>query len=121
KISALLNVIPFYKHEDSTFKSLNKDLLRIAQRIKDSAALAEANYNFGRYYIATLDVDSSYYHHYEAEKLYKAIKDDWNTAQVLLSIVIIQKDEKNFTRSEILSFEVHSYLDKLPSTILYTR
>ena len=121
KISALLNVIPFYKHEDSTFKSLNKDLLRIAQRTKDSAALAEANYNFGRYYIATLDVDSSYYHHYEAEKLYKAIKDDWNTAQVLLSIAIIQKDEKDFTGSEILSFEALSYLDKLPSTFLYTR
>lgn len=121
RISSFRNLISFYQHDDKEYKSLNRELYNTALKIKDSTAFADANYNLGRHYIAILDVDSAYHYHYEAEKLYKAINDDWNTAQVLLSIAIIQKDEKDFTGSEILSFEALSYLDKLPPTFLHTR
>ena len=96
KLSSFRKLISFYAHKDEEYKSLNRAFYNTALEIQDSSAFANANYNLGRHYIAVLNVDSSYHYHYEAEKLYKAIGDDWNTAQVLLSIAIIQKDEKDF-------------------------
>lgn len=120
-LSSFRKLIPFYSHADEEYKSLNREFYKAALEIKDSSSLANANYNLGRHYLAALDVDSAYHYHYEAEKLYKAIGDDWNTAQVLLSIALIQINEKDFTGSELLSFEALTYLDKLPPTFLYTR
>ena len=115
------NAISFFDPSEIKYKELNDQLLDLSSKAKDSSSLADAYYNLGKFYVANLNVDSSYYFHYEAEKLYKAINDDWNTAQVLLAIASIQRDEKDFTGSEILSFEALSYLDKLPDAFLYTR
>lgn len=120
-IPSLKNAIQYYNPEENDFKDFSFKLFQVSSRLKDTASMADACYNLGKYYIANINVDSSYYYHYEAEKFYKAVNDNWNTAQVLLGIAIIQRDEKDYTGSEILSFEALSYLDKLPNEFLYTR
>ena len=112
-IKSLKSLIEFYDSKELDYQKYSFKLRDISMKLKDTASLADACYNLGRHYDKILNIDSSYYYHYEAEKLYKAINDDWNTAQVLLSIAIIQKNEKDFTGSEIISFEALSYLDKL--------
>ena len=120
-VLSLKNALSFYTQSSLNYKQLSKELLKVSKNILDSTSMAEANYNLGKFYVSNLKVDSSYYYHFEAEKIYKAIEDDWNAAQVLLSIAILQRDDKDFTGSEILSFESLSYLDKLPSTYLHNR
>lgn len=115
------NLISFYSPAETDYKKLSLELYDLSAELKDTSSLADASYSLGKHYISALNLDSAYYYHYSAEKFYKAIQDDWNTAQVLLSIANIQRDEKDFTGSEIISFEALSYLDKLPNTFLYTR
>jgi len=122
QITAINNLMGFESSTASdNFKKLNLELVALSLQQRDSANLAQAYYNLGKHYSEALNIDSSYYYLYEAEKTFKAINDDWNTSQVLLSIANIQRNEKDFTGSEILSFEALSLLDKLPSNFLYTR
>ena len=120
-ISSLKNVIQFYNPEEENYRDYSLRLLKLSERLKDTSSLADAYYDLGKYYRSILKADSAFYFHYQAEKFYKAIEDDWNTAQVLLSIANIQRDEKDFTASEITSIEALSFLDKLPNSFLYLR
>ena len=52
----------------------------------------------------------------EIGKIYRALKDNYNTASTLLGIAIIQKNEKDFIGSEVTSVEGITLLDSLPDT-----
>ena len=102
---------------DKDFKVINNENLSLTFRIKDSLSLANTHYNLGEFYRLKVRLsDSAYYHFHHAEKLFKELNNHFNTAQTLLRIAIIQKNEKDFTGSEVTSVEAISQLDLLDDT-----
>lgn len=86
--------------------------LKLTNKVKDTISTALINKDLGDYYYINTS-DSAYYYYNESLKLYRALNDDFNTAVLLLDIAIIQKNEKDFTGSEISSIEGVSLLESL--------
>ncbi|GGK21730.1 hypothetical protein GCM10007962_14880 [Yeosuana aromativorans] len=98
------------------FKKVNDENLKIANKVRDSSALAAINFNLGDYYNFYRKTDSTYYYYHKSEKLYKALKDDYHTAIVLLNIAVLQKNEKDFIGSEVTSIDAISLLEPMEET-----
>ncbi|NNC49900.1 MAG: sensor histidine kinase [Flaviramulus sp.] len=106
---------------DNLFLKLSHQNLKFSEKIKDSSATALISKKLGDYYDRRL-IDSAYYYYNKSEKLYKALNDKLNTATLLLDIAIIQKNEKDFTGSEITSIEAIKLLEELnPNDIINRR
>jgi signal transduction histidine kinase len=116
KSNLQLSSMYYERRQYILFKKVNEDNLKIASKIKDSSALAAINFNLGDYYNFYRKTDSTYYYYHKAEKLYKALNDDYNTAIVLLSIAILQKNEKDFIGSEVTSIDAISLLEPMEET-----
>lgn len=91
--------------EYESFKKISEDLLKHSILAKDSSKIGMANRYLGSYFLIQQKTDSAYSYLYNAEKIFKNLKDDYNTAKVLLKIAIIQKNEKDFIGSEVTSIE----------------
>ncbi|MGC1203735.1 MAG: sensor histidine kinase [Flavobacteriaceae bacterium] len=85
-------------------------------KIKDSATIAKVDYQLGELFRYSLLSDSSYYYYHKAEKIFKALEDNYNYALTLYGIAVIQTYEKDYTGSEVTSFEAIALLDELEET-----
>jgi len=94
------------------FKSLNSKGLALSVKMKDTFAIADANWNYGSFYLSKEKLDSSYMYYYEAFKGFNSIRNDLNAGKMLYNMSIIQKDLKDYTGAEITSFEAISKFDK---------
>lgn len=81
---------------------------------QDSLSIANANYAIGEIYRRTTPLsDSAYIYYHSAEKIFRKLNDTYNTAKVLYGIAVIQKNEKDFTGSEVTSIDAIKLLDGL--------
>lgn len=83
---------------------------------QDSLLIANAHYKIGERYRYSFLGDSAYYHYHKAEKIYRKLKHNFKIAITLYGIAVIQKDEKDFTGSEVTSVEAISLLNQLEKT-----
>lgn len=115
KNQALRNIalLHFNQKNYNLFKKASKEYLQISKKIQDSNSIAKANLYLGEFYSMVPQSDSAYFHFYKAEKIFKAIKNNLNIADVLLRIAIIQKNEKDFIGSEVTTIEAISILEPL--------
>ncbi len=96
---------------------MNKENQYRAEKIRDSSSLARAYFKLGNYFMYhKFESDSAYHYYYNAEKIYKALGNKFNLAETLHEIASIQKDEKDFTGSELTSVEAISLLNQLEQT-----
>ncbi len=95
------------------YQKTHRETLKLASKISDSSSIALINFSFGSYHQGILQNDSAYHYYYNAEKIYKAIRDDYNAARVLLNMAIIQKNEKDFIGSESNSIKAIPFLESL--------
>lgn len=100
-IKTNLQLSSLYRYEQKwvLFKKINDETLDLATKTKDSSTMAFVTFNIGDYFDNYKQNDSAYYYYHKTEKLYKALKDDYNTAYAIYSIAVIQKDEKDFIGS----------------------
>ncbi|WP_445955572.1 tetratricopeptide repeat-containing sensor histidine kinase [Yeosuana sp.] len=89
-------------YNDLFLKTIRENLI-LATQIKDTSSMALIYEKLAYYYRQS--TDSAYYYYHKSEKLYRALKDNYYTANMLLNIAIIQKNEKDFTGSEVTSVE----------------
>ena len=117
-IKTNLQLSSIYKEEKQfiLFKKVNDEALKIASKLKDSSTIAFINYNIGDYYNFYRQTDSAYYYYHKVEKIYSALKDHYNTADILFNIAVLQKNEKDFIGSEVTSVEAMSLLNQLEET-----
>ncbi len=108
--SAYLN-----KGETAMFLRYSHKSMKLAKKMNDSLSLAFVNKKIGYYYYDKL-VDSAYYFNSRAEKLFRNLKDKFNTAVVLLDIALLQYNDKDFTGSELTAINGLSLLDQLEET-----
>jgi len=115
RMKVLASVTKIYlKQGDSlNFRILNQKRKNLALALKDSTALASANWDLGFFlYNKTDYIDSAYYYYNEAEKLYESAKDNYNAARVLLNISTIQQDIKDYLGSEASVYKAIEFLQK---------
>ncbi len=96
------------------FKTINHTNLKLAQKLKDSSAIAIANYNLGVYHDLEVNYDSAYYYYFNAVKIYNKLKDIRNEGEVLLNMANIQESEKDYTGSEVNAIRAISLIQSLP-------
>lgn len=96
---------------DFLIDSLKKHVLN--SKLSDSSRIANAHYNIGEIYRYSALGDSSYYHYYKAEKIYRRRSDNFQLARTLYGIAAILNNEKYFTGAEITSFEAIKLLETL--------
>ncbi|TWO34747.1 tetratricopeptide repeat protein [Seonamhaeicola sediminis] len=88
----------------------------INSNVIDSTLIANAYYNIGELYRYSVKPDSAYYYYRKAEKFYRNRRDNYRLALTLYGIAVIQKNEKDYTGSELSSIEAISILNELNET-----
>ncbi len=100
--------------ETSEFQidSIKTNVLR--SKITDSTLIADANYVVGEWFRkATTLTDSAYVYYNEAEKYYRKLSNNFGIAATLYGIASIQRNEKDYTASEVTSIEAIDLLEQL--------
>ena len=104
----------YLKYEDSLeFLRVNKEANELSITLKDSSAIAATFWDLGDYYDAKNKVDSAYFNYHSAQKIYEANRDNFNSARLLLTMAIIQKNIKDYTGSEVTTVQAISLLKPL--------
>ncbi len=107
----------YYEQRNFTlFKKINLENLELALKVKDSSSIGGVYYNLGQFYRRTLVSDSAYSYYYKAERINKAIHDNFNTVMALYWIADIKRNEKDFIGSEVTSIEALRLLSNLEQT-----
>ena len=119
-IKSDLNLALNYLNLDyyDTFEDLNKSIIQLSKKTKDSIAIAHAKYNLGWYFQIKSKQDSAYFYYFQARKLYHALNDQKNEAEVLGNMVQIQINAKDFVGAENNAVESIKILKELPKTTL---
>jgi len=99
-------------YEDLKF--LNFKIRGLAKKVKDTIAIANANYLLGFTYIKSTKSDSAYYHYYRAAKLFKSVKANDRLVEVLYAMADLQHDKRDYIGSEINAINAIRILEKLP-------
>ncbi|MEW4923844.1 sensor histidine kinase [Algibacter sp. 2305UL17-15] len=116
-VVALFFSLSSFAQEKTNFRqidSLKKRILR--NEVRDSLSIAKINYKIGELYRYSFLGDSAYHHYFKAEKVFKKLNNDFFTAKTLYGIAVVQKNEKDFTASEVTSFEALTLLNYLTQT-----
>ena len=111
-----------------SFRKVNHQNLKLAEKLKDTFVLAVANSNLGYYYLDRLH-DSAYYYYNKALKYFIELNDKTNQSSVLSNLGKIQLSEKDYVGSEESSVQALKLIQELPKTeynlgnqwILYNR
>jgi signal transduction histidine kinase len=103
-----------YQLKDSAFfKKVNLEVLKLAIKLGDTFRIADTHWSYGMYYLEKELNDSAYYHYQKAFDYYQAINHEFLAGRMLYNMAIIQKDVKDYTGSEILTFRAISIFEKL--------
>jgi signal transduction histidine kinase len=103
-----------YQLKDSVFfLNTNRETQKLSIKLSDTLGIAYAHWNYGMYYLEKELNERSYYHYYEAYKHFQVIKHEFFAGKMLYNMAIIQKDVKDYTGSEVLTFQAISIFKKL--------
>ncbi|WP_418604660.1 tetratricopeptide repeat-containing sensor histidine kinase [Hwangdonia sp.] len=115
-ISILFCVIAAKAQQTKSFKVIDSVQKNGLANLQDSLLFANAHYKIGEGYRYRILADSAYYHYHKAEQIYRKLKKKFKIAITLYGIAVIQKDEKDFTGSEVTSVEAIALLNQLEKT-----
>jgi len=103
-----------YRLKDSVFfLKTNIEAQKLSIKLRDTFGIADTHWSYGMYYLEKELNDSAYYHYYEAYKYFQAAKHEFLAGKMLYNMAIIQKDAKDYTGSEVLTFQAISIFEKL--------
>lgn len=100
--------------DHTLFKKANKLALKLAQKSKKQAVMANLYWDLGNFYTSNIPKsDSAFYYYYKAEKIHTDIGQQYNSARMLLNMAIIQCNAKDYTGSEINTYKAIAKLKPL--------
>ncbi len=103
-----------FQLKDSVFfLRTNLEAQKLSIKLRDTVGIANTHWSYGMYYLEKELNDSAYYHYYEAYKYFQAVKHEFFAGKMLYNMAIIQKDEKDYTGSEVLTFQAISIFNRL--------
>lgn len=99
-----------------SYKNLNFQNLKLANKLNDSTAIAIATHNIAQYYYLESRNDSAYFYYSKAIKLYDQLKQPQDKAVVLMTIADIQETERDYIGSEENSIKAIKLFQNLPKS-----
>jgi len=114
KNKALLEIsyIAYKLMDSSFFKKTNKEAYQLSYKLKDYFSIADTYWNNGLFFFKKEILDSAYTNYYKAFKLYEQLNQLKKSGIMLHNMAIIQNNIKDYTGSEILSFQAISKFNK---------
>ena len=107
-----------YKLNDSIFfKKTNQEALEYCIKLKDTFGIADAHWNYGNFYGDIESMYSAYFHYQQAYENFEAIGHKLFAAKMLYNMAVIQKDIKDYTGSEVLTFQAMSKFKELDKSL----
>ncbi len=82
-------------------------------KLTDSVSIANEHYKIGELYRHSLMSDSSYFYFHKAEKVFRRLNYNYQTAITLYGIAVCQTYDKDYTGSEVTSIEALTLLEGL--------
>ncbi len=117
KFSLLILTLCLCKLDAQTNPDMVKidSIQRVLESIEpsDSLAIAREHYKIGELYRYSLSSDSAYVRYQKAEKVFKSYGLAYETAITLFGIAVVQTYNKDYTGSEVTSFEAIALLEDL--------
>ncbi|MUP46513.1 tetratricopeptide repeat protein [Gramella sp. BOM4] len=115
KLKSIFNITYFYyKNNDSINFRFWNDLAKTTSiKLKDSTRLAESNWDLGNFYYRNNLLDSSFIYYRQAYLDYKNLDSTFLAGRMLLNMATIQRNVKDYTGSEISTFQAIKLLDEL--------
>ncbi|WP_047547447.1 ATP-binding protein [Psychroserpens sp. Hel_I_66] len=95
------------------FMERNKEVLHIAEKIKDSFALGDIHWNFASYYNKKHVFDSAYYHFYLAHEFFDKSNFIFESAKTQYGMAYIKGIYKDYSGSEVLTFKAINKFKKI--------
>jgi len=95
------------------FLNMNTEALEISAKIKDTFGIADAHWNFAAYYIEKEIMEKAFNHYQQAYLNFLIIKYDYFTAKMLYNMSYAQSRVKDYTGSEISTFQAIKIFKKL--------
>lgn len=97
----------YYKLGDTlVFKELNKEALVIAKKLKDTFTVGDVHWNYASYYNKIQVYDSAYYHFKLAHNNFDKGDYLYESAKTQYGMAFIKGRFKDYTGSEVLTFQV---------------
>jgi len=102
----LLNITTqtYLLNDSLLFKKVNNEVLRLSEKLNDSADIADAHWYFGSFFLNREIMDSAYYHYHSAYKYFKATHNNYYMGRMLFGMAFIQGRLNNPVESEILTY-----------------
>ena len=91
--------------DTSFFKMVNKESSLLAIELKDTFSLSDTYWNLGVYNVNKLVLDSAFFYYRRAYEGFESINHSYYSGRLLYNMAVIQKDVKDYTGSEILTFQ----------------
>ncbi len=92
--------LEFVEQDSLIFREVNQKARELAEATKDTAVLAEAQWDLAYFYQNQEIPDSAYFYYDQALNLFTFLKAEVNMARMLYSLARIQHDIKDYTGSE---------------------
>ncbi|MDI1254870.1 MAG: tetratricopeptide repeat protein [Flavobacterium sp.] len=100
------------------YKEVSEKLIILSKEENDSTSLAKAYSYLGDYYTTKLISEKGFYCYFQAEKIYKNLKDDEKVAKTLLNKGILQNNESDYVGSEKSILDALKYLRKSDDDVI---
>lgn len=95
------------------YAEMNIGNLELAQKIQDTLAIADANFNLGWYNQYNSDLENAYQYYLQALKYYEFANNDYQRAITITNIASIQDEEKDYLGSEQNAIEALRILNNI--------
>lgn len=87
------------------FRRSNKIALNLSRKLNDSTSLAYNHWDLAFFLEDNTVEDSAYYHFSQAEKIFRALNNNFYAGRVLYNMALVQAHVKDYTGSEITTIE----------------
>lgn len=95
------------------FRKSNKIAISLSEKLKDSSSLAYNHWDLATFLGDYAVEDSAYYHYSEAEKIFRALNNQYYTGRMLLNMAAIQSAIKDYIGSEINTIKAIEVFESL--------
>ncbi len=109
-----LSLLYFESDKFEDYKRINQENLELSNSLKDTLAIAVANFNLGSYFTINVQNDSAFYYYSNALELYKELNEGKQQAYLLYQIADIQDTEKDYIGSEENAIKAVKLIQELP-------
>lgn len=107
-----------FRIKDSIFfNKVSKEALDYSNKLNDSYRIGLVHSYYGMYFLENEVINDAYFHFQQALKYFQSVRHDYNEGRMLYNMSVIQKNIKDYTGSEILSFQAIEKFKKLDKNL----